>query len=249
MAEANVAWNLQSFLDSLIVELDRAQDSLAVKGVSRPLTYTVKDVSLDLQIFPQYDGKRVRFVTAQPGQDGASGIRFELGSITASHIRETTAKPPDRDEVVLEDVDGLDDDTKDALTRLGVKTDTDVRRLQERNIDLGKVAKSKVPDYADLAKVISRARRIDGPPPAIKKVSVGHSLDGPRMEIAGENLALSSDARFPIAFVDGEEVPVIASGADRVVLAAPGPPRHSDRASALALALDPFTVISLELRS
>ena len=84
---------------------------------------------------------------------------------------------------------------------------------------------------------------------AIKKVSVGHSLDGPRMEIAGENLALSSDARFPIAFVDGEEVPVIASGADRVVLAAPGPPRHSDRASALALALDPFTVISLELRS
>src|SRR5688500_16843663 len=101
MAEANVAWNLQSFLDSLIVELDRAPDSLACKGLNRPLAYTVKGVSLDLQIFPHYDGRRVRFVTAQPGQDGASGIKLELGSITASHIRETTAKPTDRDEVAL----------------------------------------------------------------------------------------------------------------------------------------------------
>ena len=41
-------WKLESFLDSLIVELDRAQDTLSVKGVTRRLTYTVRDVAVDL---------------------------------------------------------------------------------------------------------------------------------------------------------------------------------------------------------
>jgi hypothetical protein len=49
MAE-NRPWNLETFLDSLIYELDRAQDTLALKGVNRPLTYTVKDMALELQL-------------------------------------------------------------------------------------------------------------------------------------------------------------------------------------------------------
>ena len=81
--DRNRAWNLKSFMDSLIVELDRAQDVLAVKGLTRPVTYTVKDVDVDLRCFPQFDGRSVRFRTAQPGQDGSSGLRFSLGSISA----------------------------------------------------------------------------------------------------------------------------------------------------------------------
>ena len=68
----NRAWNLKSFMDSLIVELDRAQDALGVKGLTRPVTYTVKDVDVDLRCFPQFDGRQVRFLTAQPGEDGSS---------------------------------------------------------------------------------------------------------------------------------------------------------------------------------
>jgi KaiC/GvpD/RAD55 family RecA-like ATPase len=77
----NRAWGLEDFLDSLIIELDKAQDTLAVKGVTRPLTYTVKDVALDLHTFPIYDGRQVRFTTAQPGEAGASRLTIERGAV------------------------------------------------------------------------------------------------------------------------------------------------------------------------
>src|SRR5687767_12013308 len=98
-ATANHAWNLEAFLDSLIVELDKAQDTLSYKGITRRLTYTVKDVGLDLHIFPEFDGKKVRFVTAQPGDAGASKISIQLGSITDRQIKEAAKEPPTRDDI------------------------------------------------------------------------------------------------------------------------------------------------------
>ena len=64
----NKSWSLENFLDSLIIELDRARETLAIKGVNKKMTYAVKDVGLDLQLFPEYNGKEVMFTTAQPGE-------------------------------------------------------------------------------------------------------------------------------------------------------------------------------------
>ena len=63
----NTAWQLEDFVDSLVVELDKTRETLAVKAINKPLSYTVKDLALDLNIFPSYDGDQVPFVTAQPG--------------------------------------------------------------------------------------------------------------------------------------------------------------------------------------
>ena len=56
MATENVAWQLEDFVDSLVVELDKTRETLAVKAINKPLSYTVKEVALDLNIFPAYDG-------------------------------------------------------------------------------------------------------------------------------------------------------------------------------------------------
>ena len=71
MATENTAWQLEDFVDSLVVELDKTRETLAVKAINKPLTYTVKDLALDLNIFPSYDGDQIRFITAQPGEQGA----------------------------------------------------------------------------------------------------------------------------------------------------------------------------------
>ena len=42
----NRSWKLESFVDSLVVELDKTRETLAVKSINKPLTYSVKDVSL-----------------------------------------------------------------------------------------------------------------------------------------------------------------------------------------------------------
>ena len=70
-------------MDSLIVELDRAQDVLAVKGLTRPVTYTVKDVDVDLRCFPQFDGRQrpVPYRPAGPGRLVGPALlaRIDLG--------------------------------------------------------------------------------------------------------------------------------------------------------------------------
>ena len=102
MASVNKEWNLESFIDSLVIELDKAREILAVKAINRPLTYTVKDVGMDLNLFPTFNGRDVRFVTAQPGETGASKLSIQLGSITDQQIRQTSKEPLTRDNISIE---------------------------------------------------------------------------------------------------------------------------------------------------
>jgi hypothetical protein len=80
--DTNKYWNLEDFVDSLVVELDKTRETLAVKAINKQLTYTVKDLAIDLNIFPTFDGDTIKFITAQPGQQGASKVNIQLGSIT-----------------------------------------------------------------------------------------------------------------------------------------------------------------------
>ena len=93
MAAENTAWQLADFVESLVVELDKTRETLAVKAINKPLTYSVKEVALDLNIFPAYDGDQVTFLTAQPGQEGASKVSIQLNSITDQQVRATTKTP------------------------------------------------------------------------------------------------------------------------------------------------------------
>src|SRR5215813_1897267 len=93
MATENTQWQLEDFVDSLVVDLDKTRETLAVKAINKPLSYTVKELALDLNIFPSYDGERVKFITAQPGQQGASKVTIQLGSITDQQVRATSKIP------------------------------------------------------------------------------------------------------------------------------------------------------------
>ena len=39
-------------------------------GINRRLTYTVRDLALELHLFPDFDGRDLRFATAGPGEKG-----------------------------------------------------------------------------------------------------------------------------------------------------------------------------------
>jgi hypothetical protein len=242
----NRAWNLKSFMDSLIVELDRAQDALGVKGLTRPVTYTVKDVDVDLRCFPQYDGRQVRFLTAQPGEDGSSTLRFSLGSISAGTIRDSAPPPPDADDVTIDGLDDLDDDAKDALATVGVRTGRDLQRIAGRGVDLKSATGNKAPDYSDLAALITKAhrRRIA---PVVEAAQLSVEDRNLVLHVDGRNLSVASTRGFPYALLDGDPRPVREAGPQRVSLDVAGY-RPTDRPSRLTLALDPLTVITMELQ-
>jgi hypothetical protein len=241
----NRSWNLKSFMDSLIVELDRAQDVLAVKGLTRPVTYTVKDVDVDLRCFPVFDGHQVRFLTAQPGEDGSSALRFSLGSISAGTIRDSAPPPPEADDETIATLEELDDEAKEALARVGVRSSRDLERIADRGVDLKTATGNKVPDYSDLAALITRAhRRRSGPRVTSAQLSVDRrSLV---LHVDGENLSIAASEGFPFALLDGTPRPVRHADARRVSIDVAGF-RPRPEPSRLTLALDPATVITMEL--
>src|SRR5438552_3655829 len=101
MAVENRAWNLEDFVDSLVVELDKTRETLAIKAINKQLTYTVKDMAMDLNIFPTFDGDQISFTTAQPGQTGASKVTIQLGSITDQQVRATSKVPGRKNDINL----------------------------------------------------------------------------------------------------------------------------------------------------
>ena len=212
-AAPNKDWSLESFIDSLVVELDKAREILAVKAINRPLTYTVKDVGLDLNLFPTYDGDEVRFVTAQPGQTGASKLSIQLGSITDQQIRQTSKEPITKDNISIEAID-IDPETKKSLRKMGVSSVRDLEQIEKKNVDIEKVSSKKM-NYKNLADVINKSKR-GSMPPAVSKVSLSLSADTRVLTIEGKNLHI--DNNFPPVAVVNDKLAKILSSDARLIL-------------------------------
>lgn len=240
----NAAWQLEDFVDSLVVDLDKTRETLAVKAINKPLSYTVKEVALDLNIFPTYDGDRVKFVTAQPGQQGSSKVTIQLGSITDQQVRATTKAPTTaKGDMQIEDMP-VDKATKSKLRRIGVSSIDDLKQIQQRHVDLKQVTDNEV-DYSSLANEINKAGRNDTPP-RVSGVSLSMSDGHPCLVLKGENL--STDPSFPpVAAVNERLAEVQYADPHEVRVKLPrGYQLRPD--NELILTFDPFAVVRLNVR-
>jgi hypothetical protein len=244
MATENIAWQLEDFVDSLVVDLDKTRETLAVKAINKPLTYTVKEVALDLNIFPSYDGDQVKFITAQPGQEGASKVTIQLGSITDQQVRATTKRPGTKSDIKIEEMD-VDKATKKKLRKLGVNSIDDLKQIENKNVDLQKVSDNTI-DYTNLANQIQKSKRSQMPP---KVRAASLTLDenqAPYLLIQGENLAIHPDFS-PVAVVNNTLAEVMSSSADEVRIQIS--PAHSlAEENEVILAMDPHALVKLNVK-
>lgn len=241
---SNIRWNLESFIDSLVVELDKARETLAVKAINRPLTYTVKDIGLDLQLFPSYDGEVVQFVTAQPGQSGASKLSIQLGSITDQQIRQTSKGPVTIDSKSIDEIE-IDNETKKTLRKVGVTSVKDLEELEQKNVDLEQVTNKKV-SYKDLADIIKKSKR-GSLPPKVGKVSLSLSDNKPMLVVEGDNLHV--DDKFqPVAVVNNQLVDIVSSDPGKIRIAV-DPEVMKQGKNELVMTLDPYAVFKIEINN
>jgi hypothetical protein len=249
----NRPWNLESFIDSFILELDKAQDTLALKGITRKLTYTVRDVALDLHIFPQYHDGEIRFVTAGPGEDGASRLSIQLGSISNRQIQEAAEEPISKDDMAIDVIEEIDEDVRDSLRKVGVRSARDLERMERRNVDLEKVVSEKAGaekkvSYGDLANLINKARR-QHLAPRVSRVSLSRSAGDRLLKIEGDHLLLSQeDAAFPMALVNDRPVAVVRADERTLHLTVPAESLRKGT-NRLQVALDPYAVVQMEIKT
>ncbi len=239
----NTSWNLEDFVDSLVVELDKTRETLAIKAINKPLTYTVKDLAMDVNIFPTYDGDQIKFVTAQPGQQGASKVTIQLGSITDQQVRATSKALPQKNDVEISDI-GVDDKTKKQLRKMGVTSVEDLKQIENKNVNIEKASDNEI-DYTKLANQIQKARR-NANPPVVNSVSLSMTEDKiPYLVVKGKHLAVNSKFK-PVAVINSSLADVTEHDENEIKIKL----TKDNNVSAinnLILTLDPYAIVKLNV--
>jgi len=127
---ANDSFRVEDFIASITSQLDDVQDALVFKSLNRPLTYALKDLSLELKVFVEMDAEgKVRFRTSGPNEEGASVVHLGFTTITRPMIEENTISLSATRSPSLAEA-GLEDGERRRLERLGVKNVAQLQRLQ-----------------------------------------------------------------------------------------------------------------------
>lgn len=245
MAAHNASWALEEFIDSLVVELDKTRETLAVKAINKPLSYSVKELSIDLNTFPTYDGDEVKFMTAQPGQEGASKLTIHLGSITDQQVRATSKAPVGKDDIKIDEIQ-VPNTTKKQLRKMGITSVDDLKAVEKKNVDLKKASDGDI-DYGSLANQIEKSRR-SASPPTVRSVSLSMDAQGgPSLHVSGHNLAINPKFN-PVAVVNGTLADVIASAPDSIHIQL-GAQHRLNADNELILTVDPFAVLKVNVKA
>lgn len=165
-------FNVEDFVQSILSQLDRVQDALRLKAVNRPLTYALKDISLDFHVFAELDTEgNVRFRPAASNETGASTLKLGFTTITRPMIEENTVslaatRSPRIDEL------GLAPDEVKRLEGVGVRTAAQLNRLQSV-AGASTVSRWANVDATRLRDVMQRAR------PSVDRVNVQPARPAP----------------------------------------------------------------------
>ena len=240
----NIAWNLEDFVDSLVVELDKTRETLAIKAINKPLTYTVKDLAIDLNTFPTYDGDKIRFTTAQPGQEGASKVTIQLGSITDQQVRATTKDLGKKGDININEIE-VDKDTKKQLRKLGVTSIDDLNQIEKKNVDLRKASDDSI-DYVKLSNQIQKLKR-STTPPKVKSVSLSVDEDKvPYLHLKGEHLAVNPKFK-PVVVVNDTLADVTGHNENEIKIKLTQE-NNIANSNDLILTLDPYAIVKLNVK-
>jgi hypothetical protein len=221
---------IEVFIQALQSQLDRAQAAMALKAKNMhlPLTFAVKDISLDLRAHVEVVKNEIIIRPAGPGDAEASTLRISLTTITAPMIEENTAKTMvAADEPSLKDAlgDSLSEEEQRQLEWAGVQTVSQLRDLENQQHVIERVARLPVDR---LRAALDRAARPlvsrvtpERPVGAVQRPGPNGDGQGPDnsllLRIRGHNLMRD---RAPQVRIGGENVKVLKA-TEKELLVAP----------------------------
>ena len=199
-------FSVEEFVQSLTAQLDKAQDSLAIKAkTGRPLTFALKDLSVDLKVFWEAPQGQLKLRHAAPNEEGASTVHLSFTTITRSMAEENSLSLAlDEDHRSLSEIAdeaSLGEEERRQLEMVGVRTVGQFRRLSESTHPKQVEAYLGIP-VNRLRMALERSSR-----PAVIEQQPVRGPDNRRlMRIRGANLMSGST---PEVLMSGEPVEVL----------------------------------------
>lgn len=224
---------LEDFIQAVQSQLDTAQTRMTLKAQNDrlPLTFAIRDISMDLKAHVEMSRGEVRIRPAGPSDADPTVLHLVFTAITRPMIDENAVQlaVDDKDDVPLSDLgDALDDDERRRLEGIGVRTVSKLEELRQRGWggSVGRITRLPVDK---LETVLSRAAR-----PMVSDIAgEGGSADGAdalrqRLRVKGRNLM--RDGAPPRVSIGGRPVSVVQACDTEIVLA-PAPDQMAGQMS------------------
>lgn len=199
------AFPVEEFIQALSAQLDRAQDALALKArTGRPLTFAIKDLSIDLRVFWESDpAGRVLVRHAGANEEGASTVHLNFTTITKEMVEENTfSMSLDEDPRGIQDLAGAGFNEQDRrkLELIGVRTVGQLRRLS------ADTDPKQVETYAGIPMLRLQAALQQAARPAVTLVEPVRQDGRQLLRVRGANLQLDEGLEVRLS---GEPVEVL----------------------------------------
>jgi hypothetical protein len=240
---------LEHFIQAVQSQLDNAQTAMAVKArnLNLPLTFAIKDITLDLRAHVEFARSEIRIRPAGPADQAASVFHLVFTAITRPMIEENAmAFSEDRDERSIDELkDELSDEERRRLEWVGVRTVTKLRELEESGAarTVGRVTSLPVDR---LRRALERASA-----PLVEHVVPVQQPGGEQgdltslVRVRGRNLVRDG---LPRVSIGGEPVSIVRAREDELLIAPRAHQMHGELtvepapslAASLAFDLRPF---------
>jgi len=228
---------LQNFVKSLMSQLDQVQETMRLKATAGyPLTFAVKDLSLDLRAHLEVHDNVVTLRPAGPEDAEASVVHLALTGITRPAIVENTRDTAlDRDSPSIKEVFG-DEITEQEQTQLEWAGIRSVEQLRDLHRESGESAIERVAALPidRLRVALSRASQ-----PLVRGIE-RHDGNG-LLRIRGFNL---SNGTEPDVLIDGAPAAIVAAS-DRELIVRPAEPLQAGTLELRSTAGDVATAFEL----
>lgn len=229
---------LEHFIQAVQSQLDNAQTAMAMKArnLNLPLTFAIKDITLDLRAHVEFARSEIRIRPAGPSDPEASQFHLVFTAITRPMIEENAIAFSDdpHDQPLDALKDQLTDDERRRLEWSGVRTVSKLRELQAQGAD--RTVERITGLSAD--RLRQALARTEAPLIADVSPTAGDEPDlGARLRLRGRNLVRNGP---PSVTIGGEPVNIV-SAQDREVLLAPQPHQF---AGELTLSTGPDAIAS-----
>jgi len=239
----NGAVALEDFIQAVQSQLDTAQTRMTLKAQNDrlPLTFAIRDISMDLKAHVELAQGEVRIRPAGPADSDPTVLRMVFTAITKPMIDENAVQLAldDKDDVPLSALgDELDEDERRRLEGIGVRTVAKLNEMQKRGLG-GSVGRITRLPMDKLESVLSRATR-----PMVDDIAGEGAPSGSdelrqRLRVKGKNLL--RDGAPPRVSIGGRPVNVVRASENELVLA----PDLDQMAGQMSLSHDPRSATDL----
>ena len=249
---ADAAIPLENFIQAVQAQLDRAQTAMTLKArnLNMPLTFAIKDISLDLRAHVEFSRSEIRIRPAGSSETEASVFHLVFAAITRPMIEENAVTLGDDspDDRAIEDIDDqeLSEEERRKLEWVGVRTVGQLRELEAKGA-AGTVQRVTGLPVTKLRAALARASAplVEHVLP-IERTPGDTAEEPPLLRLRGRNLL--GGGGTPRVTLGGQPMALV-SATDRELVLAPKPDQWAGElsvvppagpAAALAFDLTPF---------